>query len=96
MGGGELPTGAVAPASSGLNSGELGWGMGMALGLGALGRGGDPIPRLSSRRGRSEGGARREAEGGGNGDGRRPAVYTRLRLGLLELDYQKWEERVGR
>jgi hypothetical protein len=61
MTGGELPTGAVAPASGGSNSGELGWGMGMARGLGALGRGGDPIPRLSSRKGRSEGGARRGA-----------------------------------
>jgi hypothetical protein len=89
---GELPTGAVAPASGGSNSGELGWGMGMARGLGALGRGGDPIPRLSSRRGRSEGGARRGAGGGGNGDGRRPSVYTRLRLGLLELDHQDWKE----
>jgi hypothetical protein len=39
MTGGELPTGAVAPASGGSNSGELGWGMGMARGLGALGRG---------------------------------------------------------
>jgi hypothetical protein len=37
MAGGELPTGAVAPASGGSNSGELGWGMGMACGLGALG-----------------------------------------------------------
>jgi hypothetical protein len=92
MTGGELPTGAVAPASGGSNSGELGWGMGMARGLGALGRGGDPIPRLSSRRGRSEGGARRGAGGGGNGDGRRPSVYTRLRLGLLELDHQDWKE----
>jgi hypothetical protein len=92
MTGGELPTEAVAPVSGGSNSGELGWEMGMARGLGALGRGGDPILRLSSRRGRSEGGARREAEGGGNGDGRRPAVYTRLRLGLLELDHQEWEE----
>jgi hypothetical protein len=69
-GGGELPTGAVAPASGGPNSGELGWGTGMACGLEALGRGGDPIPRLNSRRGRSEGGARRAAEGGGNGGGR--------------------------
>jgi hypothetical protein len=69
MTGGELPTGAVAPASGGSNSGELGWGMGMARGLGALGRGGDPIPRLNSGRGRSEGEARRGAEGGGNGGG---------------------------
>jgi hypothetical protein len=35
----------------------------MALGLEASGRGGDPIPRFNSRRGRSEGGARRGAEG---------------------------------
>jgi hypothetical protein len=90
--GGELPTGAVAPASGGSNSDELGWGMGMAHGLGAPGRGGDPIPRLNSRRGRSEGGARRGAEGGGNGGARRSSVYTQLRLGLLELDQQEWDE----
>jgi hypothetical protein len=69
MAGGELPTGAVASASGGSNSGELGWGMGMACGLGALGREGDPIPRLNSGRERSEGEARRGAEGGGNGGG---------------------------
>jgi hypothetical protein len=32
------------------------------------------------------------SRGGGNGDGRRPAVFTRLRLGLLELVHQDWEE----
>jgi hypothetical protein len=90
--GGELPTGAVAPASGGSNSGELGWGMGMARGLEALGRGGDPIPRLNSRRGRLEGGARRGAEGGGNGGGRRPSVHTQMRLGLLGMDHQEWKE----
>jgi hypothetical protein len=61
MTGGELPTGAVAPASDGSNSGELGWGRERACGLEALGRGGDSIPRLHLRRGRSEGGARRGA-----------------------------------
>jgi hypothetical protein len=64
----------------------------MARGLESLGRGGGPIPRLNSRRGRSEGEARRGAEGGDNGGGRRPSAHTQRRLELLGMDYQEWKE----
>jgi hypothetical protein len=64
----------------------------MARGLEALGRGGDPIPRLNSRSGRSEGGARRGAEGGDNGGGRWPSAHTQRGLRCFGMDYQEWKE----
>jgi hypothetical protein len=92
MAGGELPTGAVAPASGGSNSGELGWGMGMACGLGALGREGDSIPRLNSGRGRSEGELDVEQRAAAMEVGRRLLVLAQEQAELLWVDYQEVTE----
>jgi hypothetical protein len=90
--GGELPTRAVTPASGGSNSGDLGWGMGRARGLEALGRGGDPIPQLHLRRGRPEGGARRGAEAAAMEVGRRLLIHAQEQAELLWTDYQEVQE----